>query len=88
MLLSSSDDRCGPATLKSERYNRVWTQFGLLLNPVRVRIAQAFDIDAVRQAAFNRCLNELWSKERERERQIDLPFGALFAPCQLGGVSD
>jgi len=50
--------------------------------PVRVGITQALDIDAAREAAFNRCLDELGSKERERERQIDLPFGAAFALSQ------
>ena len=59
-----------------------------LPTPVGVWIPQALDIDAAREAAFNRCLDELGSKERERERQIDLPFGAAFALCQLPGVSD
>jgi hypothetical protein len=58
-----------------------------LRSPIRVGIPQALDVDATREAAFNRCLDELWRKKRERERQIDLPFGALFAPCQLGGVA-
>ena len=51
--------------------------------PLGLPIAQALDVDAAREAAFDRCLDELWGKEREREREIDLPFGALFAPCQF-----
>ena len=31
-------------------------------------ITQALDIDAAREAAFNRCLDELGSEKRERER--------------------
>ena len=59
-----------------------------MLGPVRDGIPQALDIDAAREAAFNRCLDELGSEKREREREIDLPFGALFALCQSRGVSD
>jgi hypothetical protein len=59
-----------------------------LPTPVGVWIPQALDIDAAREAAFNRCLDELGSKEREREREIDLPLGAAFTLCQLLGVSD
>jgi len=59
-----------------------------LPTPVGVWIPQALDIDAAREAAFNRCLDELGSKEREREREIDLPFGASLALCQLLGASD
>ena len=59
-----------------------------LLGPVRVRIAQALDIDAARETSLDSCFHQLRSEEREREREIDLPFGASFAPCQLGGVSD
>ena len=39
-----------------------------LCGPVRVGITQALDIDAAREAAFNRCLDELGSEKRERER--------------------
>ena len=53
-----------------------------------VGITQALDIDPAREAAFDRCLDELWGKEREREREIDLPLGASFALCQLRGVGD
>ena len=67
---------------------RIESEVQELLGPVRVGIPQALDIDAARQAAFDRCLDELWGKESERERQIDLPFGAAFTPCQLLGVSD
>ena len=59
-----------------------------LLGPVRVGIPQALDIDPTRQAAFDGCLNELGSKEREREREIDLAHRAAFVLCQLPGVSD
>ena len=51
--------------------------------PLGLRIAQALDVDAAREAAFDRCLDELGSKERERQRQIDLAHRASFAPCQL-----
>ena len=46
--------------------------------PLGLRIAQALDVDAAREAAFDRCLDELGSKERGRERQIDLTHRALF----------
>ena len=59
-----------------------------LLGPVRVGIAQALDVDATREAALNRGLDELWRKKRKRERQVDLPFGTSFAHCQLLGVGD
>ena len=59
-----------------------------LLPPVSIGIPQALDIDAAREAAFNRCLDELWGEKREREREIDLPLGASFALCQLRGVGD
>jgi hypothetical protein len=32
---------------------------------VRVGITQALDVDAARQAAFDGCLDEFWSKKRE-----------------------
>ena len=53
-----------------------------LLGPVRVGIPQALDIDAAREAAVNRCLDELGSKECEREREIDLAHRASLALCQ------
>ena len=49
-----------------------------LLGPVRVGIAQALDVDATREAALNRGLDELWRKKRKRERQVDLTHRALF----------
>ena len=59
-----------------------------LLGPVRVGIAQALDVDATREAALNRGLDELWRKKRKRERQVDLTHRASLALCQLFGVSD
>ena len=59
-----------------------------MLGPVRVWIPQALDIDPAREAAFDGCLDQLRRQKRERQPQIDLPFGALFALCQLRGVSD
>ena len=59
-----------------------------LLGPVRVGIAQALDVDATREAALNRGLDELWRKKRKRERQVDLTHRASLALCQLPGVSD
>jgi len=56
--------------------------------PVWIGIAQALDVDAAREAAFDRCLEELWGKKRERKRQIDLSGRASFTPRQLRGVSD
>ena len=53
-----------------------------LLGPVRVGIPQALDIDAAREAAVNRCLDELGSKECEREREIGLAHRASLALCQ------
>ena len=67
---------------------RIESEVQELLGPVRVGIAQALDVDPAREASLDRGLDELWGKESERERQIDLPFGASFAPCQLPGVSD
>ena len=49
-------------------------------------IAETFDVDAAWEAAFDSCLDELWSKKRKRESQIDLPHGASLALCQLFGV--
>ena len=43
-------------------------EFVKLPAPIGIGIAQALDIDATREAAFNRCLDQLRSKERERER--------------------
>ena len=57
---------------------RIEAEIFELRSPVRVGITQALDVDAAREAAFNRCLDELGSKERERERQIDLTHRALF----------
>ena len=65
---------------------RIEAEIFELRSPVRVGITQALDVDAAREAAFNRCLDELGSKERERERQIDLTHRAAFALCQLPGV--
>ena len=59
-----------------------------LLGPVRVGIAQALDVDPAREASLDRGLDELGSKEREREREIDLAHRAAFVLCQLPGVSD
>src|SRR6516162_8253089 len=35
-------------------------EFVKLPAPIGIGIAQALDIDATREAAFNRCLDELW----------------------------
>ena len=67
---------------------RIESEVVELLGPVRGGIAQALDIDAAREAAFDSCFHQLRSKESERERQIDLTHRALFALCQLRGVSD
>ena len=67
---------------------RIEAEFLELPLPVSIGIPQALDIDAAREAAFNRCLDELGSKECERERQIDLTQGASLALCQLRGVGD
>ena len=56
-----------------------------LLGPIWIGITQALDIDAAREAAFGSCFHQLRSKERERQRQIDLPHRAAFALCQLLG---
>jgi hypothetical protein len=39
-----------------------------LPGPFRAGIAQALDVDAAREAAFDGCLDQLRSKKRERER--------------------
>ena len=57
-----------------------------LLGPVRVGIPQALDIDAAREAAVNRCLDELGSKECEREREIDLAHRASLSFRKLLSV--
>ena len=56
--------------------------------PVWIGIAQALDVDPAREAAFDRCLNELWGEKREREREIDLTDRASLTLCQLRGVAD
>ena len=65
---------------------RIEAEFLKLPIPFGVRIAETFDIDAAWETALNRCLDELGSKKRKRERQIDLPHGASLALCQLFGV--
>ena len=67
---------------------RIEAEVQELRSPIRVGIPQALNVDAAWEAAFNRCLDELGSKKRKRERQIDLPHGASLALCQLTGVSD
>jgi len=62
---------------------RIEAEFLKLPIPFGVRLAETFDIDAAWETAFSRCLDELGSKERERECQIDLPHGASLALCQL-----
>ena len=47
---------------------RIKAEVPKLLGPVRVGVAQALDIDAAREAAFDGCFDQLRSKERERER--------------------
>ena len=44
---------------------RVEAEIPELRGPVRVGITQALDVDAARQAAFDGCLDEFWSKKRE-----------------------
>jgi hypothetical protein len=56
--------------------------------PIGLGIAQALDIDATREASLDGCLHQLRSKERQRGRQIDLPFGALSAPYCCQGVDN
>jgi hypothetical protein len=56
--------------------------------PFSGRIAQAFNIDAAWETTFDRCLHELRSQERKRERQIDLAHGASLAFRQLIGVGN
>jgi hypothetical protein len=80
--------RAGTQRSKAWLLVRIETEVLDLLGPVRVGIPQALDIDATRQVAFDGCLDELGSKEREREREIDLAHRAAFALCQLPGVSD
>ena len=67
---------------------RIEAEFLKLPIPFGVRITETFDIDATREAAFNRCLDEFWRKKRKRERQIHLTHCASLALCQLPGVSD
>ena len=67
---------------------RIKTMLLELPGPIRVGITQALDVDAARQATFDSCFHELRSKERKRERQIDLAHCASFALCQLLGVGD
>jgi len=54
--------------------------------PFSVGTPQALDVDAAREASFDSCLDQLRSKKRERERQVDLAHGASFPLCQLYGV--
>ena len=51
-------------------------------------ITQTLDIHASRQAPLDGCLDECWSKKRERERQIDLAYRASLPFGQLPGVSE
>ena len=65
---------------------RIEAEFLKLPIPFGGGIAETFDVDAAWEAAFDSCLDELWSKKRKRESQIDLPHGASLALCQLFGV--
>ena len=67
---------------------RAKTEVVDLLGPDRVWMAQALEIDAAWQAAFDSCFHKCWSKKSERERQIDLAHCASFALRQLLGVGD
>ena len=49
---------------------------------------QALKIDAAGKAPFDRCLDELRRKERQRERQVDLTHRASLAFGQLLRVGD
>ena len=54
--------------------------------PFSRRIAEPLDADAAGQAAFNRCLDEIWREEGERDGHIDLPNAALLASAKFGDV--
>jgi hypothetical protein len=56
--------------------------------PLHAGITQAFNIDAAGQAPFDSCLDELRSKERQRERQVDLAHRASLAFRQVLSVND
>ena len=62
---------------------RIEAEFLELPIPFGVGIAETFDVDAARQAAFDSCLDELRSQKRKRECQIDLAHRASLAFGQL-----
>src|SRR5438874_10900733 len=51
--------------------------------PFSRRIAEPFDADAARQAAFHGRLDEIGGEEGERDGHIDLPNAALLARAKL-----
>ena len=67
---------------------RIEAEFLELPAPFGVGVAEAFDVDAAREPPFDRSLDQLWSEECERERQIDLSYRALLALCQLLRAGD
>ena len=54
--------------------------------PLGWRIAQSLHSDAARQSTFYRCLNEIRSEERERDRHVDLTHAAFLTCCDLRDV--
>jgi hypothetical protein len=54
-----------------------------LLAPLSWRIAESLDADAAGQAAFYRCLDQIWCEEGERDGHIDLSSAAFLASAKL-----
>jgi hypothetical protein len=74
--------------VEAELLVRIEAEVLALPAPLHVGITHAFNIDAAREASFDRSLDELRSQESERECQIDLAHRASLAFRQLLSVSD
>jgi hypothetical protein len=64
--------------IKSERFE--------LPGPFSGSITESFDSNAARQATFDRRLDEIGCKKRERDRHIDLTHTAFLTCCDLLNV--
>jgi hypothetical protein len=56
--------------------------------PFRGSIAEALDTDAAGQTTFDRCFDEVWREERERDGHIDLSHAAFLTFGDLLDVRD
>jgi hypothetical protein len=73
---------------ESARLNSSWLQSeGFKLSPpLRGRIAKSLDAETAGQATLDRCPDQIWRKERKRDRHIDLAHAAPLTSGDLLNV--